>query len=131
MIASALGLGLGFMLAHRIRTNRLAFYRAMRTAEKPTHLLFANGKKTEIPDMTPLLRPSRFGDFAAYTFFSAGGLFVFGELGLLIGSWWAKRSILKDEGTRKRIDEAFRAFRLDVLKKEAKELESGKGERAW
>lgn len=35
-----------------------------------------------IPDITPLLRPSTWGDFATYFFASAGGLFLGGELGM-------------------------------------------------
>lgn len=35
-----------------------------------------------IPDITPLLKPTTFGDFATYFFASAGGLFLGGELGM-------------------------------------------------
>lgn len=34
-----------------------------------------------LPDITPLLKPTTFGDFATYFFASAGGLFLGGELG--------------------------------------------------
>lgn len=40
-----------------------------------------NGEES-IPDVTPLLRPSTWGDFATYFFASAGGLFLGGELGM-------------------------------------------------
>lgn len=39
-------------------------------------------KIESIPDITPLLRPSTWGDFATYFFASAGGLFLGGELGM-------------------------------------------------
>lgn len=44
-------------------------------------------------------------------------------IGLLGGSASASRSITKDPETRKRIENAFRKFRADVLRKEANELD--------
>jgi hypothetical protein len=35
-----------------------------------------------IPDITPMLKPSTWGDFATYFFAATGGLFVGGELGM-------------------------------------------------
>ena len=100
-------------------------FQAFRTAEKPTHLRFANGREEAIPDITPLLKPTTLGDIATYMFFGAGGLFFGGELGLLIGSATAQRSITGDPETRKRIDNAFRLFKADVLKKQIEQLETG------
>lgn len=77
-----------------------------------------------IPDVTPLLQPSALGDFATYTLFAGGGLFIGGEIGLLGGSLSAKRSITADPGSRKRIEDAFRRFRAEVLREEAKKLEA-------
>ena len=75
--------------------------------------------------MTNLLKPTTLGDFAAYTFFSAGGLFLGGELGALGGSLSASRTLSKDPESKKRIELAFRRFRADVLRKEAQQLEQG------
>jgi hypothetical protein len=44
MIGSALGLGLGFYLAFRLRTNRMKIFEAFKAVEKPTHVQFANGR---------------------------------------------------------------------------------------
>lgn len=82
-----------------------------------------------IPDLTPFLKPTTLGDFAAYTFFAAGGLFFGGELGLLTGSYSANRAIMSDPESKKRIDAAFRKFRAEVLRSEAAALE--KGEASW
>lgn len=71
-----------------------------------------------------MLAPSTLGDVAAYVFFSAGGLFFGGELGLLGGSVGAKNTITRDPETRKRIETAFRRFKVDVLKKEVDALEA-------
>jgi len=99
-------------------------FAAFRTAEKPTHVKFADGREEAIPDITPLLKPSTLGDVATYTFFAMGGVFVGGETGLLTGSWSARRSISKDPETRARIEKAFRSFRADVLRKEVETLEA-------
>jgi len=80
-----------------------------------------------IPDVTPLMKPSTLGDVATYFFFSAGGLFLGGETGLLTGSGSASRTISKDPETRARVETAFRKFRADVLRKEADALDGGKG----
>ena len=65
------------------------------------------------------MKPSTLGDVATYFFFSAGGVFLGGETGLLTGSGSASRTITKDPETRERIESAFRRFRADVLRKEA------------
>lgn len=78
-----------------------------------------------IPDLTPLLAPTRLGDIATYTFFGIAGLFLGGETGLVTGAWSAKRAITSDEERKKRIEKAFRAFRIDLLKREIEILERG------
>lgn len=44
-IGSLLGLGLGVFLAFRIRNSRTKMFNAFRTAEKPTHVKFADGRE--------------------------------------------------------------------------------------
>jgi hypothetical protein len=80
-----------------------------------------------IPDITPLLRPTAFGDIAAYTFFSIAGLFLGGETGILTGIGAAKRTISQDSETKARVEKAYREFRADVLRKDIELLESEKG----
>ena len=80
-----------------------------------------------IPDITRLMQPTTLGDIAAYVFFSAGGLFIGGELGLVSGSVGAKRTITKDEESRARIEKAFRRLRADVLRREIQKLEEKDG----
>lgn len=70
-----------------------------------------------------MLKPSTLGDVAAYFFFSAGGLFIGGETGLLLGAYGAKRSITSDPEMKARIETAYRRFRTDVLKREVALLE--------
>ena len=74
-----------------------------------------------------MIKPSTLGDVVTYTLFSLGGVFLGGELGMLTGSASARRAISSDTESRRRIEHAFRAFRADVLKQEAKELEGGEG----
>lgn len=126
-VGSLLGLGLGLFLAFRIRRSRTQMFSAFRTAEKPTHVKFADGREEAIPDIAPLLKPTTLGDIATYFFFSAGGLFLGGETGLLTGSASASRTITRDPESRARIEAAFRKFRADVLRKEADDLDGGKG----
>ncbi|KAK4694363.1 hypothetical protein P7C71_g3211, partial [Lecanoromycetidae sp. Uapishka_2] len=136
-IGSVLGLGLGLFLAFRIRSARTQMFNAFRTAEKPTHVRFADGREvveltvksyTEaIPNIAPLLKPTTLGDIATYFFFSAGGLFLGGESGLLTGSASASRTVSRDPESRARIEAAFKKFRADVLRKEADALDGGKG----
>lgn len=101
-------------------------FQAFRAAERPTHVRFASGREEAVPDITPLLKPTTFGDFATYSLFAAGGILIGGELGLLTGGTLAKRSITSDPDTRKRIEVAFRNFRVDVLRSQINQLESGK-----
>ena len=100
-------------------------YQAFRAREKPTHVRFADGREEAIPDITPLLKPTALGDIATYTFFALGGVFFGGELGLLGGSWRAKRMIMGEPESRARIEGAFRRFRAEVLRKQAEEMEKG------
>ncbi|PLN75332.1 hypothetical protein BDW42DRAFT_180867 [Aspergillus taichungensis] len=124
-IGSAAGVGLGLYVAFRLRSARTAFFQAFRAKEKPTHLVFADGRQESIPDLTPLLKPTTLGDFATYFFASAGGLFLGGELGFLGGAASGSRSITKDPEQRRRIETAFRKFRADVLRQEAALLDQG------
>ncbi|KAF2431327.1 hypothetical protein EJ08DRAFT_696417 [Tothia fuscella] len=124
-IGSILGLGLGALLAFRVRSARMRMFTAFKTKEKPTHVQFADGRTEAIPDVTRLVQPTVFGDIAAYFFFTAGGLFVGGETGLLTGSFAAGRTIMKDPDARQRIETAFRKFRADALRREATRLDGG------
>lgn len=124
-VGSLVGLGLGVYIAYRLRKARLDVFNAFRAVEKPTHVVFAGGRTEPIPNITPLLQPTRWGDFAAYFFFSLGGLFVGGETGLLTGTSGAARSIRRDPGREKKIENAYRRFRVDALRKEADRLENG------
>jgi photosystem II stability/assembly factor-like uncharacterized protein len=76
--------------------------------------------------VTALVKPTVFGDLAAYFFFTAGGLFVGGETGLLTGSISAGRTITKDAAARERIENAFKKFRAEALRQEADKLDGGK-----
>jgi hypothetical protein len=78
-----------------------------------------------VPDLTPYLRPSRLGDIATYFFFGLGGTFLAGELGFLIGTWSAARAISSDPSRRKRVENAYRKFKADYLRQEAKKLDEG------
>lgn len=75
--------------------------------------------------MTPLTKPTIMGDIATYTFFGAGGLFLGGETGLMAGTAATGRKISEDPESRERIERAWRAFRADVLRREAEEVERG------
>ncbi|KAI9845194.1 MAG: hypothetical protein M1830_007561, partial [Pleopsidium flavum] len=72
-----------------------------------------------------MLQPTTVGDIATYLFFSAGGLFLGGETGLLTGSYSASRTISRDPESRARVETAFRKLRADVLRKEADRLDGG------
>ncbi|KAJ5454645.1 uncharacterized protein N7458_005601 [Penicillium daleae] len=124
-VGSAVGLGLGLYAAIRLRSTRKAFFAAIRAQERPTKVIFADGRTEPIPDLTPLLKPTTFGDFATYFFASFGGLFLGGELGFAGGAASGSRSITSDPERKKRIETAFRRFRADVLRKEADSLDNG------
>ncbi|KAK2626339.1 hypothetical protein QTJ16_004601 [Diplocarpon rosae] len=127
-LGSLAGLGLGVVLAFRVRRTRAEYFKAFRAMEKPTHVQFAGGRIEALPDITPLLKPTTFGDLAAYMLFSTGGLFLGGELGLLAGSYAARRTITRDPDSKARIEKAFKAFKADVLRREIAQLEGGKEE---
>jgi hypothetical protein len=71
------------------------------------------------------VEPTKWGDWATYFFFGLGGLFLGGETGFLTGSWSAARTITKDPTRKERIENAYRRFRIDLLKKEIERLEGG------
>ncbi|KAK3324997.1 hypothetical protein B0H66DRAFT_547214 [Apodospora peruviana] len=123
-IGSILGLGLGLALAYRIRANRLSLYNAFRVVARPTELVFANGRREPIPDLEPYIRPTFWGDAATYTGLSLGGLFLGGECGFLTGTASASNTIMKDPESRRRIEDAFRLFQVDLLKKQLSSLEA-------
>lgn len=79
----------------------------------------------DVPDVTSRLAPSPLGDFAAYFFLGMGGLFLGGETGFLTGTSMAARRVRADADRRKRVEDAYRAFKIDLLRKEAKNLEDG------
>ncbi|KAK4183272.1 hypothetical protein QBC35DRAFT_467418 [Podospora australis] len=131
-IGSLLGLGLGIALATRIHQNRVALYNALKAASRPTELIFANGRREAVPDLEPYIRPTRWSDAATYIAFGLGGTFLGGELGFLSGSASAQRTISSYPESRRRIEEAFRKFQVDVLKREIDLLEGKrKGEYSW
>jgi hypothetical protein len=61
---------------------------------------------------------------ATFAAFSVGGLFLGGETGFLTGAASATRTITRDPESRQRIEDAFRKFRADVLRRELSLLES-------
>ncbi|KAI0101898.1 hypothetical protein GGR51DRAFT_563110 [Nemania sp. FL0031] len=124
-LGSFIGLGLGLYASIRLRKVRTDMFAAFRAAEKPSFVMFPNGRQEAIPDITPLMRPTKYGDFATYFFFGLGGTMLGGELGLLSGTWSASRGLSKDPDRRERIENAYRLLRVDVLRKEAARLESG------
>ncbi|KAI1354117.1 hypothetical protein F5Y01DRAFT_22689 [Xylaria sp. FL0043] len=124
-VGSLVGLGLGLYASIRLRKIRTDMFAALRAGEKPTAVIFANGRQEAVPDITPYMRPTKFGDFATYFFFGLGGTIIGGELGLFSGTWMASRNISKDPARRQRIEKAYRAFKVDVLRKEADQLEKG------
>jgi hypothetical protein len=86
----------------------------------------ASDKPAEpVPDITPYLQPTRLGDIATYFFFGLGGTILGGELGFLIGTWSAARTISQDPERLKRVETAYRRFKADYLRKEAKRLDDG------
>lgn len=99
-------------------------FRTFKTAEKPQSVKFADGREETLPDVTPLMKPSRLGDFATYTFLGAGGVFFGGETGLLTGTIRARQQINTDRESRERIQNAFRRFQADALREQAKLLEA-------
>ena len=44
-IGSIVGLGLGALLAFRLRRTRMQMFKAFRAHEKPTHVKFADGRE--------------------------------------------------------------------------------------
>lgn len=80
-----------------------------------------------LPDITPLMQPSRAGDIATYGLFGIAGLFLGGDLGLLLGQSASKKTITQNPETKARVERAFRGFKADILRKELQALEDGKG----
>ncbi|OQE91127.1 hypothetical protein PENNAL_c0010G06428 [Penicillium nalgiovense] len=124
-VGSAVGVSLGLLAAIRLRSTRKAFFSAIRAQERPTKVIFEDGRTESIPDLTPLLKPTTLGDVATYFFATAGGLFLGGELGFAGGVAKGTRSISVDPESKKRIETAFRRFRADVLRKQADALDKG------
>ncbi|QDS69455.1 hypothetical protein FKW77_005680 [Venturia effusa] len=124
-LGSLIGIGLGALLAFRVRSARMKVFNAFKAREKPVSVSFADGRTEPIPDITNLVKPTVWGDLAAYLFFTAGGLFIGGETGLITGSISAGRLITKDPASRERIEKAFQKFKADALRQEADKLDGG------
>lgn len=140
---SIVGVGVGCLLAYRVRALRRNWFNELRTSDKPKQVIFHSGKTckpsvgptishqtentfaVDVPDVTPRLAPSPVGDFAAYFFLGVGGLFLGGETGFLTGTSIAARRVRADAERRKRVEQAYRAFKIDLLRKQLKELEQG------
>ncbi|KAI1173210.1 hypothetical protein F4777DRAFT_462767 [Nemania sp. FL0916] len=122
---SIAGMAVALYASFRLRRVRTDMFAAFRAAEKPAFVVSENGRQEAIPDLSPLLRPTKAGDVASYFFFGLGGAFVGGELGLLGGTWSASRSLNKDPAARHRIENAYRLLKADILRKEVARLESG------
>lgn len=90
-------------------------------------LTFLPPQSEPLPDIATLVQTSPWTDAAAAMLFAAGGLFIGGELGVLTGSWRARRSVTADPERRARIENAFRRYRADVLRREAQRLEAEAG----
>lgn len=80
-----------------------------------------------MPNLTSVLKPSTFGDVVIHLLLGTSGLFIGGEIGVLTGSSSVGRIIGRDPEGKARIEKAFRKFRADVLRKEADDLDGGKG----
>ncbi|KAJ5817040.1 hypothetical protein N7447_009273 [Penicillium robsamsonii] len=124
-VGSAVGVSLGLLAAIRLRGSRKAFFSAIRAQHKPTKVVFEDGRTEDLPDLTPLLKPTTLGDVATYFFASVGGLLLGGELGFAGGAAKGTRTITSDPESKKRIETAFRKFRADVLRKQADALDKG------
>ena len=72
LVGSVIGIGVGAVLAVRVRAARRKMFEAFKTSKRPTHVVFADGRQEPIPDLTQALRPSTLGDIAAFTFFPLG-----------------------------------------------------------
>ncbi|KAJ5328888.1 hypothetical protein N7452_009278 [Penicillium brevicompactum] len=124
-VGSAVGVSLGLFAAMRLRSTRRAFFSAIRAQERPTKVVFEDGRTESIPDLTPLLKPTTLGDFATYFFASAGGLLLGGELGFAGGAAKATSGISSEPESKRRIETAFRRFRSDLLRKQADAIDKG------
>ncbi|KAL1612444.1 hypothetical protein SLS60_000671 [Paraconiothyrium brasiliense] len=122
-VGSLLGLGFGIYCAFRLRSMRMAYFNAFRAMEKPVEVRFADGRTEPIPDITDKLAPSKWSDAATYFFFPLGGLFLGGEAGFLSGTASASRTITKNSEAKKRIEKAFKNYRIDAMKQEIQTLE--------
>ena len=122
-VGSLIGVSLGTFLAFRLRRGRAQLFQTFRTAEQPQAIRFADGREEALPDMRPMMRPSRFGDVATYLLLGAGGVFFGGEGGLLTGTFRARQAIAADRESRDRIQTAFRRFQADALRTQANLLE--------
>ncbi|KAK0625613.1 hypothetical protein DIS24_g11067 [Lasiodiplodia hormozganensis] len=123
-LGSLAGVALGAALFMRTRSARAKLVTALsKPATRPVEVRFQDGRVEPLPDVGQLLERTPLTDVAASLLFSIGGLFIGGELGTISGAWSARRAISRDAETKERIENAFRRFQADVLRKRAAELE--------
>ncbi|RWA13322.1 hypothetical protein EKO27_g1775 [Xylaria grammica] len=84
-VGSLIGLGLGLYASIRLGRVRADMFTAFRAGEKPASVVFANGRQEAAPDATPLMRPTKFGDFVTYFFCGLGGTLLGGRARLAYG----------------------------------------------
>ncbi|KAL1614688.1 hypothetical protein SLS54_009561 [Diplodia seriata] len=127
-LGSLAGVALGAGLFMRTRSARTKLIMALnKPATRPVEVHFQDGRIEKLPEISQLLDRTPLTDVAASLLFGAGGLFIGGELGSLSGAWSARRAIARDEDAKARIENAFRRFQADVLRKRAAELEKKAG----
>jgi len=118
-IACLIGINLGFLFAYRIRANRNAIMTALGAFDRPSHVVFPNGRVGAVPELTPLLRPAGRSDYLTFTIFPISGFLFGGLTGMFTGVSSASRMLTKDPESEKRMGRAFSEFAAETHRKEA------------
>jgi len=78
-----------------------------------------------IPDISRFIKPSAAWDIATFSLFGLGGTLLGGETGFLTGTASATTAVARSPPEqRERIEDAFRLFQADILKRQLSMVES-------
>jgi len=123
-IACLIGVNLGFLFAYRIRANRNAVLTALGAFDRPSHVVFPNGRVGTVPELRPLLRPAGRSDYLIFTIFPISGFLFGGITGMFTYVSSSSRMLTKDPESERRIGRAFSEFAAETHRKQADEWET-------
>jgi len=92
---------------------------ALGAFDRPSHMVFPNGRVGAVPELSPLIRPAGRSDYLTCTIFPISGILFGGIIGSFTGVSSPSRTLTKDPESERRMGRAFSEFAAEEHRKEA------------